>query len=130
MANPLIRHNIWTLEAQDPWHPVIRAYAQAIGVLKSRPGSNPSSWLYQAAIHGFTQQDKWRNQCQHNSWYFLPWHRMYLSWFEKLVRATIAGLPGVDAATKQSWALPYWDYTKGSDSRRLPQAFRDKKLPG
>ncbi len=61
--------------------------------------------------------DGW-NTCEHafsipNNRYFLPWHRMYLYWFEQIVRE-ISG----DA----NFALPYWDYSDPAQ-RRLPEAF-------
>ena len=41
-----------------------------------------------------------RDQCQHNTWYFLPWHRMYLYWFERIVRSIIQTLHEVDEQIK------------------------------
>ena len=67
------------------------------------------------------------NQCQHGSWYFLPWHRIYLGFFEQIVRSHVVALGGPD-----DWALPYWNY---SDERENPNArlvrpeFLDESLP-
>ena len=36
------------------------------------------------------------------NWWFLPWHRGYLGWFEKTIRE-LSGNP--------SFALPFWDWT-------------------
>jgi tyrosinase len=110
MAKTFVRQDIWKLEQQQSQHPVTRAYASAIAVMKSRPADDPTSLRYQAAIHGGTVEDKFRNQCQHATWFFLSWHRIYLYWFEQIVRKIIQGLPDVDDETKQTWALPYWDY--------------------
>lgn len=63
------------------------------------------------------------NQCQHASWYFLPWHRMYLYWFEEILRSHMS--PDVTA----TWALPYWNYTDVPARRALPPAFRQRSLP-
>lgn len=34
-------------------------------------------------------QQRFWNQYQHGSWYFLLWHRMYLGYFEQIVAATV-----------------------------------------
>jgi tyrosinase len=129
MAEVRIRRDIWGLEdeAGGPWHPVVDAYARAVGVMKARAAGDPTSWAFQAAIHGRRGGD-WRQQCQHFCWYFLPWHRLYLRWFEAIVRAAVADLDGVDYDVKESWALPYWNYGRGEDFARLPTAFREEKL--
>ncbi|NLR16665.1 tyrosinase family protein [Pseudoalteromonas peptidolytica] len=44
-------------------------------------------------------------QCQHGTWYFLPWHRMYLQFFEQIVAKTVVELGG-----PEDWTLPYWNY--------------------
>lgn len=102
--------------------PHLNAYKTAIKAMRALPASNPVSWAYQAAIHGTTMSPAkvaW-NTCQHGNFFFLSWHRMYLYWFERIVRSK-SGLA--------SWALPYWNYIPGAtaaqtDSRRLPPAFR------
>mgnify|MGYP002652424430 CR=1 FL=1 len=128
------RSNIWTLHDSNPWHPVIDAYARGVRALRARSDADemdPRGWRYQAAVHGTTvNPDSFRNQCQHFSWYFLPWHRMYLEWFERLVRGAIQDLPEVDELTKQTWALPYWNYSSTDvNRRRLPAAFLDLTMP-
>jgi tyrosinase len=126
----VVRRDAWTLASPDVWHPVIRAYALAVRVMQQRPANDPTSWRYQAAVHATAQApDQFRNQCQHNTWFFLPWHRTYLAWFERIVRDIVATLPGVDQATKDGWALPYWDYGRSSATRALPPAFRAMTLP-
>ncbi|HYN98270.1 MAG TPA: tyrosinase family protein [Actinomycetota bacterium] len=124
-----VRRDIWRLETAQQWHPVINAYAEAVRLMKTRPASDPTSWTYQAAIHGNAVADTWRNTCQHSSWFFLPWHRMYLYWFERICRAAIQTSPNVDDSTKASWALPYWNYDRGTPTNQLPQAFRSPTLP-
>jgi tyrosinase len=133
MANALVRQNIWTLNSEDEWNPIILAYARAVGELKQRGDTDTGSWSYQTAVHwldGTPLSDKFRNQCQHMSWFFLAWHRMYLYHFEELIRSVIANDPQVSDEVKSSWALPYWDYTKDEASRMLPPAFAAQKLPG
>ena len=36
------RRDVWLLSSEDPWHPIIRWYAQAITALKSRARTNPT----------------------------------------------------------------------------------------
>jgi tyrosinase len=129
------------------WDPELLWYARAVGEMKKRPIKDPTSWKYQAAIHGFTLDPRlsasvyWRQwtqnetlpnrqhqqtfwaQCQHGSWYFLPWHRMYLGYFEMIVGAIIVRLGG-----SPDWALPYWKY---NDSKQgiLPGAFSEQTMP-
>jgi tyrosinase len=132
MANALVRQNIWTLTSQDKWHPIILAYANAVGELKRRGDDDTTSWNYQTAVHwldGTPLSDQFRNQCQHLSWFFLAWHRMYLHHFEELIMSVIATDASVPDEVKASWALPYWDYTKGRASQALPPAFAEPNLP-
>lgn len=123
------RRDIWRLEQAQLWHPTIIAYAEAVRIMKTRPASDPTSWAYQAAIHGNAVTDQWRNTCQHSTWFFLPWHRMYLYWFERICRAAIQTSTKVDATTKANWALPYWNYDRGTPTNQLPRAFRDQTMP-
>jgi tyrosinase len=125
VAPVLRRQEVWKLEQQQHWHPVTEAYARAIATMKARAPNDPTGWGYQAAVHAVAagaRGDKFRDQCQHASWFFLPWHRMYLYWFERIVRATIASDPKVGDDVKKSWALPYWDYEQNPT---LPPAFRE-----
>src|SRR5262249_20814748 len=99
------------------------------------------SWRYQAAIHEYIRegdpfaspddvlpspddQKAFWTQCQHNSWYFLPWHRMYLFHFEAIVAAEVVRQGG-----PAGWSLPYWNYSESDDHRLLPVAFRSPTLP-
>ena len=128
MADPFVRVDVWTLTATDP---ILTAYADAVAAMMAKPISDPTSWGYLAGIHGFdpsaplpagmTQLPPQWNQCQHYSWYFLPWHRMFVYYFELIVRAQVIanGGPG-------TWALPYWNYDGGGQSNTLPLAFRSQ----
>ena len=98
-----VRQNLKDLPADGA---VMQAYARGVGVMKSRPISDPTSWAAQARIHA--------NRCQHGSYHFLAWHRMYLYWFERILR---------DASGDQRFALPYWDYSEAAQ-QRLPAPFR------
>ena len=138
-----IRRDVWKL--QGDWDPVLLWYAKAVAEMKKRPLDDPLSWRFQAAVHGYdrsvdpysTPSDRYPssadmrrywNQCQHASWFFLPWHRVYLGLWERMVRNEIKGLNG----PWQDWALPYWNYSKVDDPAtryRLPPAFTALTLP-
>lgn len=90
----------------------------------------PTSWLYQAAIHGTHVEPAlptW-NRCTHGSWFFVAWHRMYVYYFESIVRSVIAGLHGQQAGDQ--WALPYWNYCRGGEYASIPDAFREPTVSG
>ena len=93
------------------------SYGNAINAMKLLPNTNPLSWAYQAAIHGTTlpppAQPAW-NTCEHGTLEFLSWHRMYLYWFERIIRKK-SGDP--------NFALPFWNYESASE-RFLPPPFR------
>jgi tyrosinase len=123
-----IRRDVQSLIAEgDPGLQVLKDYGVAITAMKALdpqdgPPKNERSWRFQAAIHGLVgvrpsvdHPQHWAS-CRHNNWFFLPWHRMYLYCFERIVQSHLGD---------DSWALPYWDYTKASDaSRILPAPFR------
>jgi tyrosinase len=114
----LIRREISGLAAN---HPIVTGYAQGVKRMQERHPDDPTSWSYQAAIHGSLEtpaRNLW-NQCQHATWYFLPWHRMYLYYFERIVRAAI-----IEAGGPPDWTLPYWNYCLGQQHAFLPAPFR------
>jgi tyrosinase len=138
----LIRKDAWKLSAISTWEPTLLWYAKAVGEMSSRPATDPTSWRFQAGIHGYnkatdpfvsagavpkkTVRDQFWSKCQHGTWFFLPWHRMYLGFFEQIVRAAVVDLGG-----PADWTLPYWDYsdTSNPNARTLPPAFRQPTLP-
>jgi hypothetical protein len=115
-AAPVTRRNLGGMAASDP---VLVSYRKAIKAMKALPTSNPLSWNYQAAIHRTTLSGSFPawNTCQHGTHFFWSWHRMYLYWWERIIRK-MSGDAG--------WALPYWDYHDPSQ-RTLPVPFRDPK---
>ncbi|WP_457102077.1 tyrosinase family protein [Microbacterium sp. P5_E9] len=101
--------------------------------------SDPLSLGYQSQVHGTYAVDRSRwprfkrkkvlwEECAHNQWFFLPWHRAYLAEFEIVVRRHIEDLGGPAA----DWALPYWNYTDyQADPKRLglPLPLRGAAVP-
>jgi tyrosinase len=135
-----IRRNVLALAN---WDPILHWYALAVREMKKRKTVDPLSWWFQGAVHEFdaaTQalglpggplpsaavRNKFWQKCQHATWFFLPWHRAYLLFFEKMVIKTIRDLHG----PADTWALPYWNYadTTKPNANHLPFAFRQPKM--
>src|ERR687887_1412713 len=126
-----VRRNVWSLDPTEAFaSQVTLNYARAVRVMQQRDSADPTSWTWQANVHGTYDQvppgAAW-NQCQHGTWFFLPWHRMYLYCFEQVVREAIAEA----GADPTGWALPYWNYSDGPQPpvNTLPLAFRVPELP-
>jgi tyrosinase-like protein/polyphenol oxidase-like protein len=112
---PFTRQSIATLTSAQ-----IASLQKGIQVMMSRPVTDPTSYRFQANIHGTldtpttTEEMQSWNQCEHGSFYFPSWHRMYLYFFDRILRAA-AGDPNL--------ALPYWDWTDPAQ-RTLPLPFQ------
>ncbi len=134
-----IRRNVWDLVA-DENDRTLYWYGRALTAMRERSILDYRSLRFQAAIHEYDRdrdpfavageelpssadQETFWTQCQHSSWFFLPWHRMYLYVFEEIVAAEVKALGGPD-----DWALPYWNYSKNTAERLLPTPFRDPTL--
>lgn len=124
---PFVRREVGGLGSDDEqWDPVMLAYAEAVRTMQARPASDPTSWDYQAGIHGRgapPMRDLF-STCEHANWHFLDWHRMYLVNFEKIVRAAVIANGG-----PTDWALPFWDYSRPGTAKALPWVFRQQQLP-
>lgn len=139
-----IRRDVYKLPPGDK---TLEWYGKAVLALRQRDLTKANSWTYLAAMHGANENlyrqagyitaathfptplpaaPAW-NQCQHQSWFFLPWHRGYLAAFEAIVRDVIADMPGGPS----DWALPYWNYndTHNPDRLKMPDAFAQPTLP-
>jgi tyrosinase len=135
------RRNVYELGQE--WAPPVLWYARGVAAMMARPIAEPTSWRFYAAIHGI-DTDLWEQlgqlsssdtlpnptlsntfwkQCQHGSWYFLPWHRGYLWALEANVRAAVVQLGG-----PSDWALPYWNYFKAGQAA-LPAEFATPAWP-
>jgi hypothetical protein len=114
-----IRREINGLAADGP---EITALRRGVATMMARPAEDPTSWLFQANIHGTYDPlptgggpaNQCWNTCQHGSFFFLSWHRMYLYFFERILRA---------ASGVSSFTLSYWDYDAPA-RRALPTVFR------
>jgi Common central domain of tyrosinase len=102
---------------------------KGVAAMKALPATNPLSWQYQANIHGTNKAAAARLEaedcCQHSGWYFLPWHRMEIFYFERILRAM---------SGDNNLVVPYWNFTVlDSDptwpmKRAIPRAFRTPKI--
>lgn len=126
-----VRRNVYDLARTPEGQAVIAAYRQGVKAMMAKPYSDVTSWRFQAAIHLPNPADAAdfaslpidlqnyldpANLCQHGNGRFLPWHRMYVYYFERIVRKA-SGLP--------AFALPYWNYSDSSAENSLPEAFRN-----
>ena len=141
-AVDFVRRNVWELGGD--WADEVLWYARGVAAMQSRALAEPTSWRFYAAMHGFnparwqelgylTAADEppsqalmiqfWR-QCQHGSWYFLPWHRGYVLALEANIRAIVLAAGG-----PSEWALPYWDYLGPGPGRRCRRRLRPRTGP-
>ena len=109
-----LRENVYSLSNNMQ---TVESYRRGVAVMKTRDVNDPTSWMYQANMHGtFSSVPSgtlW-NMCRHGSGQFLPWHRMYLYYFERMIR---------DASGDPNFALPFWDYSAPGQAA-LPPGFR------
>jgi hypothetical protein len=129
-ARPIlhVRRSVWHLTSLDaPWDPVTEALARGVRVMQSRPATDPTSWAFQAAVHATRRTVPagvpW-NQRRHGDWFFLPWNRMYVYFFERILRAAVA-----EAGGPRDFALPYWDCDRPAPGNTLPPPLREPQLP-
>ncbi len=93
------RHNVNTPEGQK----ALKSYSKAIEAMLNLPYTDARNWYRNAFIHYM--------DCPHGNWWFLPWHRGYLGWFEQTCRE-LSGDP--------DFAFPFWDWTT---DQKIPDAF-------
>jgi tyrosinase len=135
---PRVRPNVMSTQGQA----MLNVYADAVKIMMNTPERNPMGWLFQWYTHGVRAdrtkaseiarvypspsaqrtlaQQTWDTCQAHHSTdiedFFLPWHRMYLFFFERIIQRV---------TNNSSFALPYWDYTNASSPSgpRLPNRF-------
>jgi hypothetical protein len=124
-AATVVRSNVNTPAGQA----MLKKYAQAVKIMKAKPHGDPLSWQFQWYTHAVPSNTTktaqlqsvygpnpspnkslatlmW-NTCQAHfnaasEPFFLPWHRMYVCFFENIIRKVI---------NDPTFALPYWNYT-------------------
>ena len=107
----VVRRDVTSPEAQAD----LEAYAQAVEALKAASGS--VTWQEQALIH--------QNHCPHGNAFFLPWHRGYLHYFERICRELSGkadfALPYWNWSTQATIPAPFWQGTLNDTTRRIGQ---------
>jgi tyrosinase len=139
----LVRYNVLSTEGQA----MLKIYADGVSRMKALFESDPLSWTFQWYIHAVrgdrtktTELNRiypvpgpervlastvWSTCQAHfnsaNRPFFLPWHRMYLLRFERIIRKL---------TNQPTFTLPYWNYSaSGSTHGILPAAFRVSSSP-
>ena len=137
-----LRHDVASPEGTE----MLRIFADAVGKMMALPGGDPRGWIFQWHIHAVPDDRSKASELARlyaNAsdpdrllaeavWdtceahfdplrvnFFLPWHRMHLMSFERLVRS----VTGVAHFT-----MPYWNYTD-PDRRALPPHFHSPDDP-
>ena len=131
-AEPLVRYSVNTIRGGE----MLAKYRSVVGRMMTKTAGEPCSWVFQWYTHEVrdnttkaaqvaalppAQQplanDMW-DTCQGHFGrplqYFLPWHRMYVYFLERMVR-NLCGDP--------QFTLPYWNYMD-VPQRPIPAGFR------
>jgi hypothetical protein len=85
------RHNVRSKEGMA----ALASYKKAIRAMLALPPEDPRNWYRLALVHTV--------DCPHGNWWFLPWHRGYLGWFEQTCR---------ELSGDATFAIPYWDWSE------------------
>ena len=115
---------------------MLAKFARAIELMRARPTGDPLSWNFQWYTHWIPDnttkeaelarlpadqqvlaREMWNTCRAHDPGtdesFFLPWHRAYLFFFERIARKVL---------DDDDFALPYWDLTDPG-KRALPEPF-------
>ena len=127
---------------------MLKIYARAVGIMKATSATDPDSWTFQWYTHA-VRDDKTKmdelmaifgpgsrpNKTLAQSMWdtcqphmppaieddFLPWHRMYVYYFEEIIRA-VSGV--------KEFTLPYWNYSAAGPTHGvIPPEFTKKTDP-
>ncbi|KAK9757491.1 hypothetical protein RND81_01G165900 [Saponaria officinalis] len=104
----------------------IEKYSNAINLMKNLPSDDPRNFIQQANVHcaycdgsyhqvGFPDLDFQ----VHIDWLFLPFHRCYLYFFEKILGKLI---------DDPTFALPFWNWDH-PDGMQMPAIYTDPNSP-
>jgi tyrosinase len=117
-----IMHNSSQIGEGDPLSWVFQWYTHAVRSDRAKSAEIQRIYNNSGGAHQQLAADVW-NTCQahfdpNSESFFLPWHRMYLYFFERIVRKLSGNV---------SFTLPYWNYSaSGSDHGAIPKQFRMK----
>jgi len=142
-AAKVIRHDVVTAEGQNMLKIYASAVGKMMATTTSAPG-DPRSWLFQWYTHAvptdrrkaseikriYTKPSDPNRALATAMWdtceahhpsskgpnFFLPWHRLYVGFFEQIIR---------NVSDAPEFTLPYWNYTDSDpNNRSLPKQFR------
>ena len=103
-----LRRDLAGLSAADK---VIQSYRRAIAIMKTLPPTDPRSLTFQARVYA--------SRAPRSNWYFLPWHRACLAYFEKLCRWF---------SEDPQFAVPYWNWAANPAIPSVFQSGSDNPL--
>ena len=139
---PRKRFNVLSAQGQA----ALTKYRQAVKIMKATGSGTPTSWVFQwythavrgdstkaaqlVAIYGQNPSPNkalatqvWSTCQAHftpaNERFFLPWHRMYVVFLEKICQKVL---------NDNTFALPYWNYSS-PNAAGIPQGFRLQNSP-
>ncbi|KAH7677125.1 polyphenol oxidase protein [Dioscorea alata] len=101
-------------------------FKTAIQLMKALPETDPRNFIQQSKIHcaycneAYPQNgDVNATISVHSSWIFLPWHRYYLHFFERILGKLIGD---------DTFALPYWNFDN-PDGMPISTIYTDPTSP-
>lgn len=119
------------LRVRQPAHKLeaeyVEKFKEGIARMKALPADDPWNFMQQATIHytycnGAYDQVGFNEEVLlqvHGSWLFLPWHRYYLYFYERIIGRLI-GDP--------TFALPFWNWDT-QEGMRIPKIYLDTSSP-
>nr|GME18262.1 polyphenol oxidase, chloroplastic-like [Ipomoea batatas] len=104
----------------------IEKFTRAIDLMKALPADDPRNFMQQANVHcaycdaAYDQLGFPDLELQvHNSWLFMPFHRCYLYFFEKILGKLI---------DDPTFAMPFWNWDNPA-GMKMPAFYTDRNSP-
>ena len=97
-----VRKNAHSLTADSDDVVMYRTAVERMKALSDKNPLDPLGWAQHWAHHSFFCATSDFDRQIHYGWFFLPWHRAYLTNLEQRIRRLL---------NEPAFALPYWDWT-------------------
>jgi polyphenol oxidase len=107
-----VRRRIDSLDAVEQTR--LKTAFAALKLLTTTAPQDPRGWMAQADVHCWYCGQSGTDI--HGSWFFYPWHRAYLYFYERILGALINDM---------SFTLPYWPW---DTLQHLPDDYHDATL--